>query len=343
MKQGSLFASVLCSGAAVLALSLAGPAAAEPAKTLYVMHAGGQWGEAIANCVEKTLQDEQGIKVVTETPGGLAKLRGVVESGNIAYTAYDLETSELVRAREMGLIQEIDWSKVNPEPIFPEAQQADAFGSNYYSTVMAYRNDAKAPNDWVEFFDTENFPGIRALPDYPGFVLTFAAMGDGVPMDELFPLDLDRAFKTLERVKDKTIWWQAGAQPPQLLQDNEAQYAITWSGRSVGKEGITVNFNQGMLDISWFVIAKGADPAQVEAAYLWFAEQTKAEQQKCMLEIVSYPGPVFGVEKLIPAEKAPEMPTYEPNKDVQWLQNGEWWVENTDLVEERWQEFKLSL
>ena len=60
------------------------------------------------------------------------------------------------------------------------------------------------------------------------------------------------------------------------------------------------------------------------------------------MQYVSYPGPIPGIESLIPAEKAPEMPTYGPNKDVQWLQNGEWWVENNDLVEKRWQEFKLA-
>jgi len=340
MRTGSLFTSLLLAGAAALALSV--PAAAEPAAELHVLHAGGQWGDAITTCVENDMAANMGIKVIPETPGGLAKLRAIVESGNITHTAYDMETSELVRARELGLIEPIDWAKVDPYPIFDEAKQPDAFGSSYYSTVMAMRTDVPEVTNWVEFFDTEKFPGKRALPDYPGFVLTFAAMGDGVPMDQLFPLDLDRAFKTLERIKDDTIWWQAGAQPPQLLQDNEAQYAISWSGRVVGKEGVKVNFNEGMLDISWFVIAKGADPAQVEAAYVWFKEQTKPEAQKCIMQYVSYPGPIPGIEGLVPPEKAAEMPTYGPNKDVQWLQNGSWWVENADEVERRWQEFKLA-
>jgi putative spermidine/putrescine transport system substrate-binding protein len=340
MRKGSLFTSALAVGA--LALGLALPVSAEPAKTLHVAHAGGQWGESIAACVEKDLLKDRGITVMTDVPGGLAKLQAVVESGNIAFTAFDMETSELARARAAGLIQPLDWAKINPDPIFDEAKQPDAFGSSYYSTIMAYRNDAKAPSNWVEFFDTENFPGKRALPDYPGFVLTFAALGDGVPVDQLFPLDLDRAFKTLERIKDDTIWWQAGAQPPQLLADNEAQYAIAWSGRVVGKEGITVNFNQGMLDISWFVIPKGADPAEVEAAYIWIKMQTELERMKCMLEYISYPGPLPGIEKVIPPEKAMEMPTYGPNKDVQWIQNGQWWIDNAEEVEKRWQEFKLA-
>ena len=338
MRAGSFFASVLLAGAS--ALALASPAAAE--QELHVLHAGGQWGDAITKCVEEDMAKTMGIKVIPESPGGLAKLRGIVESGTITHTAFDMETSELVRARAMGLIQELDWAKINPEPIFPEAQLPDAFGSNYYSTIMAFRSDVPAVDNWVGFFDTVKFPGKRALPDYPGFLLTFAAMGDGVPVDQLFPLDLDRAFKTLDRVKDDTIYWQAGSQPPQLLQDNEAQYAISWSGRVVGKENITVSFNQGMLDLSYFVIPKGADPKEVEAAYAWFREQTKADKAGCIMQYVSYPGPVYGIEKLVPADKVAEMPTYEPNRKVQWLQNAEWWVENNDEVEKRWQEFKLA-
>lgn len=339
MRTGSVFASVLFAGAAVLALGQA--ANAEPADVLHVAHAGGLWGESIAECVEKDLKEMHGVTVMTDTPGGLAKLRAVVESGNIAYTAFDMESSELVRARQLGLLQEIDWEAVDPNPIFEEAMQPDAFGSSYYSTIMAWRSDAKAPSNWVEFFDTENFPGKRALPSYPGFVLTFAAMGDGVPPDELFPLDLDRAFKTLERVKDDVIWWEAGSQAPQLLQDNEAQYAISWSGRVAGQEGIEISFQDGMLDTSWFVIPKGADPAEVEAAYIWFRMQTELERMGCMMEYIPYPGPLLGIEAVIPEETAPLMPTYGPNVEVQWMQNGEWWVENLDEVEERWAEFKL--
>ena len=40
--------------------------------------------------------------------------------------------------------------------------------------------------------------------------------------------------KLNEIKKDVSVWWKAGAQPPQLLKDNEVQYAISWSGRVVG-------------------------------------------------------------------------------------------------------------
>ena len=108
MGTGRWFASVLFAGAAALAMTSQASAEQE----LHVLHAGGQWGDAITKCVENDMAASMGIKVIPESPGGLAKLRGIVESGNITHTAFDMETSELVRARQLGLIQPIDWAKV---------------------------------------------------------------------------------------------------------------------------------------------------------------------------------------------------------------------------------------
>ena len=70
------FVSVLLAGAAVVALAT--PASAE--QELHVLHAGGQWGDAITKCVEEDMAKTMGIKVIPESPGGLAKLRAEVES-----------------------------------------------------------------------------------------------------------------------------------------------------------------------------------------------------------------------------------------------------------------------
>jgi putative spermidine/putrescine transport system substrate-binding protein len=325
-------------------VGFAAPAAfaVEPAKELHVLWAGGQWGDAVHTCVDEDMLKEHGIKVVEESPGGLAKMEAMIQSGNITHTVFDFPTDEVERAKAKGLLAKMDYDKIKPFAMFPEAKQEYAIGPSYFSTIMAWRADAKAPSNWTEFFDTENFPGKRALPDYPGFVLPFAALGDGVPVDKLFPLDLDRAFKTLDRIKADTIWWQAGAQAPQLLKDNEAQYAISWSGRVVGQDGIKTSFNQGMLDISWYGIPKGADPAEMEAAWIWLRMQTDPKRQACVAQYISYTGPSPDLDALLPKDKLDQFPTYSENKKVQWLANAQWWLDNTDLVEKRWQEFKLA-
>ena len=340
MTKPALLQPSLLGLLAVLAVS--GQAAAEPAKTLRILTAGGEWTDAVTKCVDGPFEKKYGIKVELDTPAGYAKLAGLAQSGNVNVALMDLETSELERANANGLLDNIDWDKVKPFDMFPDAKKPYGFASTYFSTIMAWRPDAKAPANWVEFFDTKNFPGKRALPDYPGYVLAFAAIADGVDPTKVFPLDLDRAFKTLERVKGDVIWWTAGGQSAQLLQDNEAQYAIGWSGRIVTKTDLKHSFNQGMLDTSWWGMPKGADPAMQEAAQLYLHEYSDPKQQACIAQAISYTGPSPELDPLLPQDRLDQFPNFKKNRDVQYVTDGKWWYDNAADVEKRWQEFKLA-
>src|SRR5690606_373819 len=122
-----------------------------------------------------------------------------------------------------------------------DAKDDYAIGWSYFSSVMAWRSDTKAPTTWADFWNVKDFPGKRTLPDVPSMVLPVALLADGVPMDKLFPLDIDRAFRSLEKIRDHvSVWWTAGSQPPQLLQDKEVSYAMTYSGRVYGKKDISL-------------------------------------------------------------------------------------------------------
>lgn len=331
--------SYLCS-AAFLALSLPGAALAEG--TLNILNSGGEYGDSIEACVNKPLLEAEGIKVITETPGGFAKIQAQAKSGVITNATTDASTGDMLRMAAEGLIEPIDWAKLNPEPMFDEAKNKFGFGASYYSTIMAYRSDAAAPSNWVEFFDTKKFPGVRALPSYPDFVLPFAAIAGGQSIEDAAKgVDLDLAFATLEKIKDDVIWWESGAQPAQLLKDNEAQYAIAWSGRVLGQDGVTATYNQGMLDISWWVMAKGITDEQRDMLYTWLRYQTKSDVQACLVGYLPYPGASPDLESKVTPEQAAAFPTAAGNKAVQWLVPGQWWFENGAAVEKRWSKFKL--
>ena len=66
-----------------------------------------------------------------------------------------------------------------------------------YSMALAYNTEATggvAPTGWADFFDLEKFPGKRGVMDYSvGGIFEIALLADGVPPDQLYPLDLDRA------------------------------------------------------------------------------------------------------------------------------------------------------
>jgi putative spermidine/putrescine transport system substrate-binding protein len=256
----------------------------------------------------------------------------------------ELASTELEQAKALDLVEPLDWDAIDPMPMFEEAKDERGYGYQYYSTIFAWREDAKAPASWEDIFDPESFPGARAFPDYPSYILPMALLGDGVEPADLYPLDLDRAFAKLEAVKDSVaVWWQAGAQPPQLLKDNEVQYAIAWSGRVAGQEGISISFNQGQLDLAFHCVPKGANPEEKAAAMGLLHEMSVPENQAVAAEVISYTGNSPALEPLLPQDRLAEFPTTEQNRKVQVLADAVWWFENADEVETRWQEFKLTL
>ena len=65
-----------------------------------------------------------------------------------------------------------------------------------------------------DFWDAAKFPGARMLADMASGSpnLEFALIADGVPMDKIFPIDIDRAFKSLSRIKPYIKkFWDTGA------------------------------------------------------------------------------------------------------------------------------------
>ena len=110
-------------------------------------------------------------------------------------------------------------------------------GNNVFTAILAYRTDAfegrEPPKNWQDFWDVEGFPGRRALRKHPIDTMEEALLADGVPSDQLYPLDLDRAFASLDRINDQVaIWWKGGAQTSQLLKSGEVDICPTWNARA---------------------------------------------------------------------------------------------------------------
>ncbi len=306
--------------------------------------AGGASGDSIEAGYIKPFTEKTGITVIRESPSGLGKLRAMVEAGNVTSALLELSSPELEQAKALDLLDPLDWDAIDPLPIFPEARDDKGFGYQFYSTIMAWHPDARAPASWSDFWDVEGFPGKRSLPDYAAYILAMAAMADGVAPADLYPIDLDRAFGKLDQIKDHVaVWWQAGAQPPQLIKDNEVQYAVAWSGRVAGEEGIRFSFEQGQLDLAFFVVPRGCDPELKAAAMGLLHEMTVPENQAVAAAIIPYTGNSVDLEPLLPQDHLDQFPTTAANRSVQVLSDARWWFENADEIELRWQEFKLSL
>lgn len=326
-------------------LALPGIARAQSQVTEFRMiEAGGLSGDSIEAGYIRPFTARTQIRVIRENPNPLGKLRAMVESRSITAALFELGSLSTAIAQAAGLIEPLDWAAINPDPMFEEAKLPYGFGYQYYSNIMAWRSDAKPLTSWADFWNLREFPGKRTLPDNVTSALPMALLADGVATDKLYPLDLNRAFRKLEQIKGSVaVWWGAGAQPPQLLKDNEVQYAASYSGRVAGQPGIGFTYAQGLLDLAYFVVPKGANPAEKAAAMGLLHEMSVARNQAVAAGVVPYTGASPTLDRLLPQDRLDQFPTTTANKAMQALGNPGWWAQNRDVAERRWQEFKLGL
>ncbi len=146
-------------------------------------------------------------------------------------------------------------------------------GCFIYAMVVGYNTKAIAPGSepksWAEFWDLKKFPARRTLPDMATGMppLEFALIADGVPMDKLYPLDIDRAFKSLSRIRSAVPkYWDTGALSSTMLAENEVAAAgALWSTqrRRGDRPGapLGIQWNQNMLLVQAYGIPVGAKNA----------------------------------------------------------------------------------
>lgn len=319
----------------------------DPNATLRVMTAGGLEEEGIIAAFNEPFTEKTGVEVVTDSPHDLGRVKAQVESGNVTHDITLGEGSVFEQAKALDLLEKIDWDLVDPEPLREEAQDDYGIGFEYFSTFMAWNPEATKGEEltsWQEFFDTEKYPGRRAMVNYPTMALPIALLADGVPPEDLYPLDIDRGFEALERLApDVTVWWDAGEQPRQLLTSGEVDFSSAWSGRIVTtaeEDEIDYTFSEGVLDFSKMGVIKGA-PNYCEAM-AYFHEVSKAENQATFAEIVAYTGGAVELEEHLPAEKLQWYPTTDENYEIQAHTDVAWWFEHGTEVDDRWAEFELA-
>ena len=230
------------------------------------------WADAFAK--------QNGVTVAKDGPTDYGKLKAMIESGNVSWDVVDVESDFAARAEKDGLLEPLDLPKVQAADIDPRFLSADAVGSFYYAFVLGYGNAAgKHPQHWNDLFDLKTFPGKRAFYKWaaPG-LLEIALLADGVPADKLYPLDLERAFRKLDTIKDSVVWWSSGAQS---LASGEVATGVFWNGRLTALQNtgvdVGIGWDQNVSAADMLVIPKGS--RHVEAARRFIAFATGVEPQ----------------------------------------------------------------
>jgi putative spermidine/putrescine transport system substrate-binding protein len=285
-------------------------------------------------------------------PADLDRLRAQVDEGAVAWDLMTLPADIALALGREGYLAPIDYAVVEKTAIVNEVVLQYGVGADFFSTVIAHPSAAAAPRGWTDFWTVEPLeldvpidPGqARSLQRSPVGTLEFALLADGVPLDGLYPLDIERAFASLDRIRGHVlVWYEDSKQPIELILGGQVGMASAWNVRpwQLGVEGeIGLQWTGGMLSADLWIVPKGAPNAEIAMDLINFA--TRAAPAANFSRLVPY-GPVnLNALALLTPERQAVLPTSPANLAVQFVQNWAWWADNLLDVTARFENWLLG-
>jgi putative spermidine/putrescine transport system substrate-binding protein len=311
-----------------------------------VRTSGGSFQAAQEKAIFEPFTRATGIKVVP-VPLSTGKLKEILETGRIPVDAQFLVETYQIDLEQGGLLEPIDYDAMRytkPEDIAGSVRREYGVGAMFLATVLVYNTKAfgaRAPHSWADFWDAKGFPGPRSLPDIKsGFVeLEFALLADGVPPERLYPIDVERALRSLARIRRNVVaFWETGTEAMQQMERGNAVMGALWNGRAqelVDRGApLAIDWHQAKRHNVMWCVHKGAPNRANAQRFIDFALQPSVAAHLARL---SHYGPVnTKAQRLLPPEVVAKLPTAPEHMRQSFAEDSRWWSQNLASVTERW-------
>ena len=331
------------------------------AQKLTVVSWGGAFSRASVKAYHERFSRETGIAIDFEDyNGGLAQIRAQVAVGDVYWDVVNLEITDFARGCDEGLLEPLSIEEF-PDGADGTPAKADfmegtilacGVAMRFASTIFAYNERSirgEKPSTIADFFDLDRFPGRRGMRRSPLVNLEFALMADGVPVSQVYevldtPTGVEQAFRKLDSIKDYIIWWETGAQPPQLLADEEVIMTTAYNGRIFNAQNLenqpfVIVWDGQVLDSGGLGIVAGTRNLDAAMEFVHFA--TTAQSMAGLTRYISYSPtrrsaiPLISTHAETGTNMRPHMPTT-PKNTVRALYNDwDWWSDNGEEMNER--------
>ena len=326
-------------------------AAAKPGGSITVASWGGSYNDDLNKYFGEPFTQETGIKVRFVSNTSLAGLKRQVAAGAVQWDIAELSGADYqIGVKQDVGMEPLDFSIIDKTNIPSYAVGDYGIQYAYFTQVMGWdkRQVKSPPTSWAEFFDPDRYQVKRSLYDaiYDSFILEFALLADGVPRDSIYPLDVDRALKSLERLPaDKMIWYSTNQQVIQQLSDRESRLAMPYTGRVriAAADGIPLDYTTtdgGALG-DYFVVPKGAKNAQGAMMFINYI-CTNVDNAAAFMKSTAYGVSNLKAVEALPADIKAIIPTNPAMQDKILMRDDKWWADNLETVTPKFQAWQAK-
>lgn len=273
---------------------------------------------------------------------GMAALQTQIDAGNVQWDV--VEDAQFAADSECGKlfekIPDVDRSQIDPKFITNEC----GVPIIKFSFILGYNKDKypTPPTSIGDFVNVKDFPGKRAASSAAvNGPIEAALLGSGVPADQLYPLDVDKAISVLDGVKGDIVFKETFAEIQDGLAAGEFDMALLPNGRaynaSVANPSIAATWGDALTLWDNALIPVGAPNKEAATAFLNYI--AKADTQKALSEIFPYGVLTAGEPPVLSDALMPFFPDNPANLESLLFQDQKWWAENNDAVSQKWTAF----
>lgn len=319
-------------------------------RQLTVASWGGSYQAAQRTAHFEPFTKSAGVAVAEDQHNGdIAKVKAMVQAKAVTWDVVNMYKFSVIQGCDDGILEPLDAAAFgDPKDFLPGAIHRCGIASDIFANIIAFdkgRVGANAPQTLADFFNVEKWPGKRGLKRAPQGNLEMALMADGVAPKDVYALlatvpGQDRAFNMLNKIKGRAVWWQAGAQPPQLLADGEVVMTTAYNGRiynanETDKRNFGIVWDGQVYEFDYWAIPKGTPRLDLAKQFLAFAlsPQKQADQTR----FIPYGPSRASAEPLVAQNIKQHLPTEQAKSGRALPASPEFWAENFDTINQRFQ------
>ena len=337
--------SVLIGASAALAAPLVITGRARADSGITVTCWGGDYHAGVERVFAKPFTAETGIPVRLVDNADLARMKAQVETGRLDWDVFDSVGPQITAGAKDGLWEPVDAKIVDRSDLFVPG------GPTYVGTYMfagglafdPKRTPAdKAPADFKAFWDVKAYPGRRGLRPRISETLEMALIASGVEPAKLYPLDVERGFAALDKIKPHIKKWiETTPQTVTLVTANEIDFSYSYISRvrpaEIGGASIAISTKQTLNSLEYLAVAKGTTNREAAMRYMAFC--LRPDRQTAFAEALFFsPNSKKGMAAASPAARQ-YMPDLQNPANA--VVNDEWWFDNYAKLQKRFTEWLL--
>ncbi|MEL7542831.1 MAG: extracellular solute-binding protein [Pseudomonadota bacterium] len=333
-----------------------------PPTSLTVATWEGAYGEAQRIAVFDPFASRTGIAIKTQPHTDGARLRKSDTADKLDWDVAHIPADAAIAACKAGTVIALDDARPAADQFIAGAVGTCHVASAVWSSVIAVRPSSRwqaKPTTLADVFDPTSFPGKRAFPRQPRYLLETALMADGVAPAEVYATlatdaGLARAFARLEDMRPHIVWWRATNETDVLLAEKNVRFVLGFNGRFFNafagrKDAPRLIWDGQLYGLNaWVIPAKSKHPA---AAKEFISAALQADAMRAQASRLPYgPTRVAAVAEPIRNDAlgidiTPYLPTAPGNFSRALEINEAWWRQNEARLIDRfnaWLEGKTA-